>query len=527
MAITLTTIKEPSGQGGRKLSSPLSPTLALAVLLLPQCAAAAEWRVTPTLTVRETYTDNVRLAAPELAQSDFITEISPGIVVTGVGPSLKLRAAYSPRYLKYARDAQGSALDHMFDGNVNAELIKNLFFLDAYGSVGQQNISAIGPQPIDNTNVTGNRTTVRSYTLSPYLRHDFGSTAAAEARYTHSATSTSASTLANGQNDALLLNLNSGPAFQKVGWGLRYTKQKFDNSGGSVPSVDSDATLASLRYMVTPQFYLTGTGGYETYDYASTGGATSGQSYSGGFDWRPSARTSISASAGHRFFGRTYSLDSSVRSRATVWQLSYNEDITTAQAQAAAQAQTNTTTSDFLNQLFLSSIPDATARQQAVDRFIQTTGLPPTLSRSNNFFSNQFLLQKTARGSVALIGARNTVVFTLYNTVREEQTAYGSGLGALGGARLNGNTRQTGADAMWSWRMTPFTSANFSTAYNRTRLLAGEGQQVTKLARVTLAQRIRPGLDGFIELRRQMGDTNALTGSYVENAVSAFVSMKF
>jgi uncharacterized protein (PEP-CTERM system associated) len=525
MAIILTTIKPPSWQGGHKLSSILAPAFALAAVMIPRYASAAEWRVTPSLAVRETYTDNVRLTSSEKARSDFITDISPGISVTGTSPRLKLRASYAPHYIKYLNDPQGSTLAQRFEGSTNAELVEQLFYFDGTASVGQQNISPLGPQPVDNTNVAGNRTTVRTYSASPYLRHSFGSTAAGEVRYARSATSSGESSLGYGHNDMFRLNLDSGPAFRTLGWDVRHTKQKYANS--SIPSTDSTSTMGSLRYMVTPQFHLIATGGHEKYQYDSIGPATSGASYSGGFSWRPTERTRIAASVGKRFFGRTYSLDSNVRSRSTVWQLTYNEDITTTQAQAAAQAQTNTSTSDFLNQLFMSSIPDPAARQQAVDRFILSTGLPANLSRSTNFLSNQFFLQKTARASVALTGARNTLVFAVFNTNREAQTAYDAALSGFGSTALGSNTRQRGVDVVWNWRLTPFTSANFNTAYSRTQLTSTDAASTTKLARMTIATRLRPNLDGAVELRRQMQDSEVAAGSYVENAVSAFVSMRF
>jgi uncharacterized protein (PEP-CTERM system associated) len=290
--------------------------------------------------------------------------------------------------------------------------------------------------------------------------------------------------------------------------------------------VDTTATTASLQYLVTPQFYLTGTGGYESYNYASIVPETGGASYTAGFSWKPTARTSITASAGRRFFGRTFALESSVRSRATVWQISYNEDITTAQSQAAIP--TSVSTSDFLNQLFMSSIPDAAARQEAVDRFIATTGLSPTLPQSNNFFSNQFFLQKNLRASAAFTGAKNTVVFGLFNTRREAQTALPeTGLGGALGTGLNANTRQTGADLLWSWRLTPVTSANLNASYSRTRELSTDALQITRLARIALTRRLKTNLDATIELRRQMQNSSVPEGSYVENAVSALVSMKF
>jgi uncharacterized protein (PEP-CTERM system associated) len=94
-------------------------------------------------------------------------------------------------------------------------------------------------------------------------------------------------------------------------------------------------------------------------------------------------------------------------------------------------------------------------------------------------------------------------------------------------AALDANTRQTGADLVWNWRLTPFTSANFNTMYLRSQVGTTDVQQITKLARATLSRRFRQDVDGMVEFRRQMLDSNGATGSYVENALSAYVSMRF
>jgi uncharacterized protein (PEP-CTERM system associated) len=527
MATTLTTTKESPDKECQKFASRLISGVgsAVATVMMSASAQAADWRVSPTVDVSSTYTDNVRLAPRGAEKGDLVGSVTPGVSVSRDGPGLRVNARYGLQYVTRASDSEGSTLSHQLSATANAELVKNLFFVDSSASISQQNISALGPQAVDNISVTDNRATVRAYSISPYVRQRFGNTATSEARYTYTAVSSSSGALSRSQTDALSLNLNSGPAFRSLGWGLQYGHQKYHFSDAN--STDSTSVSASLRYMVTPQFSLNTSVGYDKYNYDSISDASQGRYYSVGFSWRPTERTSISASTGRRFYGKTYSLQSSVRSRSSLWSASYIEDITTAQAQTALQGFTRT--ADFLNLLFSSSIPDPVARQQFVDRFILVTGLPPVFSRSTNYFSNQFFLQKSLQGTVAITGAKNTVVFTVFNTSRVAQTALSSRDSFFGTTILNldANTRQTGVNGMWNWRVNDLMNATASAGYTRTRQDSSNAEQRQKIVTVALSTRILPKVDGGVQLRRQMQNSDIAASDYVEHAVTAYLSMRF
>jgi uncharacterized protein (PEP-CTERM system associated) len=211
----------------------------------------------------------------------------------------------------------------------------------------------------------------------------------------------------------------------------------------------------------------------------------------------------------------------------SLWQVSYDEGVTTSQSQFAIQATSNT--SDFLNQLFLGSIPDPVARQRAVDRFILSTGVTPVLSRPVNYFTNQFFLQKSLQASVALTGAKNTVVLGLFNTSRKAQTALSATDALLGATSqaLDANTRQTGVNATWDWRVTALTNASLNATYARTRLETNNAMQRQKVLRGVVAMQIQPRLHGGLELRRQIQTSDLAGADYTENAISVFLSMRF
>ncbi len=74
-----------------------------AVPVLSIKANAADWRLIPSIALSEIYTDNVDLD-DNIQQSDFITQISPQISLTGSGPRLNVSLIYAPNYFYYPGD---------------------------------------------------------------------------------------------------------------------------------------------------------------------------------------------------------------------------------------------------------------------------------------------------------------------------------------------------------------------------------------------------------------------------------------
>ena len=520
MATTIT-----SKQSNREVSKPYLPlasTVAAAAILASPFASASDWQIVPTLTVRGTYSDNIRLAPQGQEESDFVTDISPGLSISGNGPNVALKARYTFQHLNYASDSKGDSSFHKLDGSTQIHLIKDLLSIDGTAAINQQDIDLFGPSTITSGNYTvnPNRTTVRTATLSPYLHHRLRGIAAGELRYTKTHVSTSSQALSSSDIDALSLSVTSDSSSRSLGWGLRHYASKTERSGTN--SVDSRTTTADVRYMITSRFALTASGGYEKFDYIAVPGADEPQGtfYSGGFSWRPTERTDLSWNVGKHFYGTTFGLQSSVRSRYTLWRVNYDESVTNTPAQLALSSTGST--ADFLDQLFQSSIPDATLRQLAVERFIAANGLPASLTRTINYLTTQFYLQKALRASVAITGAKNSVVFTLSNTSRSPQS-----LDTTPAGITSGDTRQFGAAALWNWRFSGRTSANFSTDHIRKKRQSTNAEERMTMYRIGLAHQFQPKLSGVIELRHAETSSDTGFGNYQENAIAAFISMQF
>ncbi|TAN77797.1 MAG: TIGR03016 family PEP-CTERM system-associated outer membrane protein [Gallionella sp.] len=511
-------------QLSNRLLFPSIYSAAATILLLSQQTAAAEWKITPSLNLNETYSDNITLAPQGSEKSDWVTQINPGVSLTGTGSRLKANAGYVMQNLGYAEGSSRNVTKHQLSANANVELVDNLFFLDGRAAISQQNASQLGQHAVDNTSATGNRTDVKTYSFSPYLRHNSSDFASSEIRYTHNEANAGTSGLSDSRTDSIQLKLNSGTAFRTLGWGVDYSNEKTANT--TTQDIDRESLSGNLRYLVTPKLSLTATGGYEKNSYISIASKPESSFWSAGFAWAPSTRTSVDASAGQRFFGNTYSINANHRTSSTAWALGYSEDITTTQSQFVIPVTIST--ASFLDQLWSAQIPDQTTRQLFIDAFIQSNGLPPALSEPVNFLSNRVFLQKRLQASVALTGKKNTLILSLFNALRDAQTSQTQDSILLGNTNqaLNDKTKQVGGNASWNWRIGSRTSANLNAAYTRSSDSSLGSTNNSRSIRFGLTRQFQPKLSGSVELRR-LQQSSSQSSNYQENAVTASLSMKF
>lgn len=512
----------------RSAVSQATYSAATAMLLLSTYSHAAEWTVAPQLRLSETYTDNLRLR-PD-GTSDFVTQINPGILLTGVGRRFNFHTNYTMNNIIYAEMSSFTRMRHQLHARASTELIENLFFVDGMASITQQNTSLFGPQAIDNVSLAGNRANVRTFSVSPYIRHRFQDFASAELRYTRSVVTSDANALRNSQGDSFLATLKSGTAFNTLHWGVNYSNQMihFDRIGRTI---ELERSIADLRYMVTPQFGLTATGGYERNSFISIRGNPSSPTWTAGFAWTPNERTNVVANAGQRFFGDTYYALARHRTRLTIWDVSYNENITTFNQQAMLGSGIGI--GDSLSQLISAQNPglDPGLVQQNSDALIGP-GFSGSFLDPSNFLTNRLFLQKRLQASVALNGIRNTVVLRGFNMTREAyspEAVDAELIGAQNASLLN-NTRQTGGNVTWNYRISALTRANLNFAYTKFKFLTTSREDDLKIMRLSLTRRlpeISPNLNGTISYRRNERDSNQSGASYRENAFIASLNMSF
>jgi uncharacterized protein (PEP-CTERM system associated) len=482
------------------------------------------WEFHPSLAVEETYTDNVRLAAPGAERADWVTLVRPGFALRRRSPRLRLDLAYTPQLVYRAREETHDVFNYL-NGSASGEVVSNLLYFDAQGYASRQNVSLLGPQAQNDVNRTGNRTSVRYYNVSPYLRHDFGLESRGELRVSHNAVDYGTSSLYSSEGDRVDASFASGPAHKAFTWNLGYTKDHTRYTDVH-QSVDLERFSAGAKRLVTAQAGAIVNVGYEDNTYLTVGPPPRGKFWSVGGEWTPTPRTRLLATTGRRFFGPTHTLAFSHRTRSTTSSLDYDEDLTTGRAQALIPVTFDT--ASYLDTLLLPRIPDATARQTAVQSLMAQTGLPASLSAPLNYVTTLPFIQKRLRASFAVNGVRNTIVAHAFRQTRDVNAAdVAVNQTGAGDLALSPRTVQTGAGAVWSLRLSPVTTTNASVDVTRNEFPAISREDKITVVRLALVKRFQPRVSGTVAYRRLQDRSNQAGASYRENAVMVGLNITF
>ena len=107
----------------------------------------------------------------------------------------------------------------------------------------------------------------------------------------------------------------------------------------------------------------------------------------------------------------------------------------------------------LLNGLFLASIPGPSERARAVEQFLQSRGLPPTLSSPTTLYSQAILLQQEQSATFGILCTPNAVFFTVFNVGTEQITASGEVVPPA--FSFGQDLRQSGASVVWTHNVTP------------------------------------------------------------------------
>lgn len=456
-------------------------------------AGAGDWRLTPRVTAEETYSDNINLAPSGGERADFVTEVSPAIGLHGSGRRLKLDFDYILQGLLYARGTADPGVNHKLQAIGNAELWKNVFFIDARSTISQQNVSNSGRVTNNNLSVTNNRTDVITWEVSPYVRHRFGSYADTELRYTRDQVINSGVQGNDSTSNRIRTSIRSGKRFQRMTWSLVGSREKIDNESGR--NSEFQRVAAETRYHFSRKYSLILNGGIEKNDFATSRSSQDGPFWQVGLSWTPSPRTSIDAGFGKRFFGKNYFFDLSHRSRRTVWSASYNEDTSTVrQVQLERQL-----------------IP-------LVDAFGEPILVPGTDTQilipvDTATLTNEVLIRKRFNADVAVKGRRTKANFGVFHERRDfqltgdEETVFGLTAGA--DRRLS---RHTSLKLSGRWQTTDLRSGNTQTFWRTT---------------VGLTREFARDVSGALRYSHERQTSDLARDEYAENRVTASVRVSF
>lgn len=482
-------------------------------------AQGSSWSASVLL--QETATNNVNLDPSGSTESALVTEITPTLTLRHIGTRTNLGGTISLPVVLNLPSGVGS--DRVYP-SVNlvgdVALVKNFLYVEGAINVSQQFFSPFGAQPGSLSNPTQNRYRSDLYRVSPYIRGVTQASTYYELRNDNVWTNLSGAPIATSNESYMSFSGVASNVQTTLGW-----QASFDYADTRINAQNSIVTQiyrVSPIYSVSPNLRLSASGGYEE----NRGSLTSsrGAIYGVGFAWQPTPRTNVAGDWEQRFFGSSYRLSLDHLTPLSVWKLRLSRNITSYPVQLAT-LPAGVSVAGFLDSLFLFGIPDPAERQRIVDQFIQDRGLPSTLSSPINLYAEQILLQQYAGATVGLIGARNTIIVTVYSVRNEPIAASGTPLPPILSA--GNNNTQNGATINWTLKLTPslsfVASADVFQTLGNAGLMANTKQGI---ARMALSTRLGPKTTAFAGARYQALQSDSPT-DYSEAAVFVGIGYTF
>lgn len=326
--------------------------LTIAGLFLSASALAGEWQFHPSLGLTETYTDNI-----ELNQSDKQSSLVSQFIIGAA-------ANFSSKKLQFSFAGTETLAGYSHDSELNDDY--QTLLANASYSLWQDKLHVIASSSIINVsqNEAGNSLAdLVSGDTAQQLNHSAGlqynsanSNYALYSSFTYSLVNTE-DDIGESNGYTARINSENGNAARYIFWQLDgyFSNQK--NNGFTSENYQLESKLGAITpYKVNPfiRFYnerVTGTLAgsnpdaipswgpglrYQaakhfiidlSYNYVRDNTAASDDYVAANVDWHPSPRTSLTARYAKRFFGNSYELDFSHRTRRLTNTISYHETI--------------------------------------------------------------------------------------------------------------------------------------------------------------------------------------------------------
>lgn len=296
---------------------------------------AQEWRITPRIEVEQAWNDNIFLARKGQTESDFITAISPGIVVRGNTRRLRLNVDYDPQQLFFWHNSDQNEFRQRLRGFGQAELLERLLFLDASGTIDQQ--FARTRDVIGTTTLTASPDLVdiRAFQAGPTLVNRFGSFARSQFRYRYGLLETDAEDIADETLGLWSLVVDSGEDFTVLSWRTTAASVNVDRAEDSLSpfagtSFDQDFVKFDGRYTIRPIFAFLAGVGYEEIRDPTLIDEPTGVIWDVGGELRLSRNSFARLTYGERFGDTNWNAEARYRAGAfTTLRLQYTQTIET------------------------------------------------------------------------------------------------------------------------------------------------------------------------------------------------------
>lgn len=304
----------------------------------------------------ETFSDNINRSSDD-KKSDFVTAIAPRLDACSQTGRFRGQLTYQLQGLIYANNSEYNHVYNDIQATTTTDLITNHLFLDVDTRYGQTTVDPSISYSQSNAIRTGNNQTAAWVSnVSPYLLQSLGFLGTGTARYRFGYSTYGDNDIADSIVNGVQLSLVSPASFDPFGYEANFESETIKRSGGnqqrlidrlggnqligqdgslnnneSLNNNDTshfDRASLSLNYRLSRTLWLLGEGGVENqYNPDGSTDRLSEPFWNAGFRFA-TARNSLEARIGHRFFGTTYELEANHRGRIFDMGLEYREEPT-------------------------------------------------------------------------------------------------------------------------------------------------------------------------------------------------------
>jgi uncharacterized protein (PEP-CTERM system associated) len=499
---------------------------ALGVLACGSCAAT--WgqeasgtpptALTPSFSAGGSYLET-RSRSDGANGREFVGTVTPGLLY--VSRSGRLQGTLDLRSTLIVRrgltETAGSEVQNTLSAGFVAEAVPNRVFVDARAGISQQAISPYGEQSVEGSaRGDSNRTEVRTFALSPYVRSPLGAWATFELRLNGTATRSRDAEGVDSNTSGGSLALRSAPSNALLGWFVQASSERIDYE--EQQPVENRRASVGLSFAPYSDLRLNLRGGRESIEEGTVGSRAENDTVGVGLQWLPTPRTNVSFDIEDRYFGRAARVALLHRMPRSIWTYSFSRDATDgADARGAAAP---VTLYDLLFAQAASAYPDPAVRETVVRDFISASGQDPNQIVSTGFQSAAVSLQRRQDLSIVWLGRRTTVSVQGYTSSLSQIVLTSATDPVIGEA-----VRQHGYLGSLSYQLTPQASVVFAGSRQMTYATRSETGNDLKSASVALTNTL--GRRTSTSLAARYTVFNSPTDPYRETSVTASLNLRF
>jgi len=468
---------------------------------------AGDWKISPRISIKGTYTDNADLSSSD-KKSQFYTQVTPGVAVKREGGGrVQLDANYSLDYTANRPGSRGRTIAHSLRSNMQAELYKDVVFLDASAGGHLSSLTSGGQRGDDSVGDVNDPIQTYTYSLSPYFKHHFGRYINTLTRYTFDQVVNSGRGGSDSYNNQMMLAIGSGPYFMRFPWGVSYRHSKTGNEDGAK---DSEITSinGNVSYILSRKYRINLAVGKVDYDIQSSRSSTDSITWNAGATWTPNPRTNMGFSYGRQFFGHHFGFGFSHRLKRSMWTMNYSKSLTDTRTQQLRRS------SEEMD-MEISEIPNFERKQghtQIVkglytDEEGKDRAVFDDVYDESTHTDEQYVIETLNTGFL-LETRRSSFSVDAHFTQRRYEVSGDKG-------------RDIGIDVDWDRRLTPKTNTKVGLSWQKNR----EDEDATEDKRWTvslgLSRRLTPHTHANLDYKyRRLDSSGSSASEYRENQVS-------